>query len=225
MGSIPEFYRTRHAGWQPSIGPYDSWPVWSRRVFDTLSSKQLAGRDILDVGAGTGQVIIALSKEGAQASAIDLSEDSIHWLRENGVDARRTEIGAEPFPFPDGSFDFLVCTETIEHVFDCEALLREAIRVLRPGGELHLTTHNSFNAAMRFRYALGRLPSPSFDILHETKAEHIRLFNEAALKGLFARVGFQEVFAYSFFSLKRFSVRMPFLRNLLAIHHYFICRK
>ena len=43
-------------------------------------------------------------------------------------------------PFDDGSFDLVLCAETIEHVRDVQLLLSEIRRVLRPGGTLALTT-------------------------------------------------------------------------------------
>lgn len=43
------------------------------------------------------------------------------------------------FPFPDGSFDSVLCNQVLEHVFNPDFFLREIVRVLKPGGRLLLT--------------------------------------------------------------------------------------
>jgi SAM-dependent methyltransferase len=48
-----------------------------------------------------------------------------------------------PIPFPDHSFDFVVCFETVEHIEDDGKFMREIRRVLRPAGQLLLSTPNA----------------------------------------------------------------------------------
>ncbi len=58
-------------------------------------------------------------------------------------------------PFPDGSFDVVLCVEGIEHVVDRHKTLRELRRVLRPGGRLLITTPNLLSIRARLAYALA----------------------------------------------------------------------
>ena len=61
-------------------------------------------------------------------------------------------IDRDPLPYADAAFDIVTCSEVIEHLENFRALLREAHRVLRPGGTLVLTTPNVLNAWSRLRY-------------------------------------------------------------------------
>ena len=45
----------------------------------------------------------------------------------------------QPLPFADASFDAVICLNTLEHIYDCPAVLAELLRVVRPGGAVHVT--------------------------------------------------------------------------------------
>ena len=98
-----------------------------------------AGGRVLDVGCGVGRLLLRLQGRGCQVFGIDI-------LRRDLVSARR-HLAADPaaslllgdggrIPFADASFDFVVCTETLEHAADSRLMLRELTRVLKPGGRL-----------------------------------------------------------------------------------------
>ena len=59
-----------------------------------------------------------------------------------------------PLPFPDASFDVVLCVEGIEHVVDRHKTLRELRRVLKPGGRLLITTPNLLSLRARVAFAL-----------------------------------------------------------------------
>ena len=58
------------------------------------------------------------------------------------------EVDACDLPYPNGSFDVLICRELIEHVLDDEKLLNEAWRVLAEGGYMLITTPNAFGSTV-----------------------------------------------------------------------------
>jgi SAM-dependent methyltransferase len=99
-----------------------------------------AGRTI-DIGAGTG-ANAALYPEAV--TDLVLAEPDPHMLKQlraKEVEARIVEAGAEALPFEDDSFDTAVFTLVLCTVPEPAAALREAARVLRPGGRLLFVEH------------------------------------------------------------------------------------
>lgn len=118
------------------------WFVARRRIFLTVLDKYFKqngagpGR-ILDIGCGTGTMLTYLSRYG-EAEGIDVEEDAIRYCQARGL-THVSQAGADRLPFADGTFALVTALDVIEHVDDDRAAFREALRVLRPGGELLLT--------------------------------------------------------------------------------------
>lgn len=119
----------------------------ARAAFDALEQKGVAIRSVrvLDMGAGLGQTSVEARLRGADVVAIEPGPD---WCRV--VSARMAEVGGrdvlvadgEQMPFRDESFDVVMSVAVLEHVKRPAVYLREAFRVLRPGGHLFLTCEN-----------------------------------------------------------------------------------
>jgi SAM-dependent methyltransferase len=90
----------------------------------------------LDVGCGA-QPYRGLFGAGAIYQGIDIAEAKANF----GYDVPDTTyFEGDVWPIADGSVDFILCTETLEHVPDPRKILSEAARCLRPGGQILLTT-------------------------------------------------------------------------------------
>jgi SAM-dependent methyltransferase len=124
--------------------------------------------DVVEFGAAPGDQIAALAQAGYRSVAVDIGVASDEWadgehgrmgrlLEDAGVNLVVWNLEDAPYPLPDESFDAVVMTEVYEHLRDYPIRsLREARRVLRPGGMLYFTTPNAASLMNRVRLAAGR---------------------------------------------------------------------
>jgi SAM-dependent methyltransferase len=91
--------------------------------------------DLLDVGCGE-MPFRSLLPQGVRYIGIDVPQ-AVDFSMAGSADIR--EFDGRDIPFPDCSFDHILCTEVLEHAEDPHALIAEMHRVLRPGGILLAT--------------------------------------------------------------------------------------
>jgi SAM-dependent methyltransferase len=107
------------------------------------AEQRTRGGDVLEVGCGAGQGLGYLARSARSIVGADVSEPLLAAARSHygsRVDLRC--FHAEAIPFPDASFDSVLMFEAIYYLGDVTRFLREARRVLRPGGVLLLVTAN-----------------------------------------------------------------------------------
>jgi SAM-dependent methyltransferase len=109
------------------------------------SDLTLAGKDVLDVGAGTGFDSRRFVRAGARVTAFDYSPVLAHEGLHNVPEARWF-CGTMPvLPFAERSFDVVVVNAALHHMKDVSGSIEEMLRVVRPGGHI-LTLCDSFRA-------------------------------------------------------------------------------
>jgi len=166
-----------------------SWGDLGRWIF-TL--QQIAFRPekltVLDIGAAPGYLTTLVRHLfGYEVCGLDSSHliyqaghdfrDYVSRMRGAGVIIRDCDVGKDRFPFPDESFDIVLCTEVIEHIRNPKWALAEALRVLRKGGTLVLSTPNFARASNRMKRFIGM--RASFHGVREyTPQEIVRLVEE-----------------------------------------------
>jgi SAM-dependent methyltransferase len=88
-----------------------------------------SGRQLLDVGCGTGAHDLVYAEHGWTVTGVDISEDQLRLARERGIQVVHADAVA--MPFDDASFDAAVATWLHTDVGDFAAVLREIARLLR----------------------------------------------------------------------------------------------
>lgn len=101
-----------------------------------------AGKNILDVGAGTGRLTVELSRAGGILTALDVSEEMLKILARKDKKVELAVGDAESLPFADNSFDWVVAAFLVVHLKDPVKFFDEAYRVLKDGGRLLVTNIN-----------------------------------------------------------------------------------
>ena len=100
--------------------------------------------EVLEVGVGTG-LNLPFYPAGIKLTGVDLSPVMLAGARtraeELGHEVVLREADAESLPFPDASFDTVVCTLSLCAIPNDRAAIAEMSRVLRPGGRLLLLDH------------------------------------------------------------------------------------
>lgn len=110
------------------------------------------GAKVLDAPCGDGEVSLALAKLGFEVSAVDMVDELLPEARAALGGRFRVADMTRSLPWPDASFDLILCVEGIEHLEDAFAFLREMHRLLKPGGILLVSTPNIISLRSRMRF-------------------------------------------------------------------------
>ncbi len=130
-----------------------------REYFDLLDPETLGGAVILDVGCGSGRWTRRLAKDAAWVEAVDPSPSVFHaaWVHRDQPNVRWTRASVETLPFPDETFDLVVCLGVLHHLLDPEDALRGVVRKVKPGGRLLLYVYYALENRGRLYRAIFRV--------------------------------------------------------------------
>ena len=121
---------------------------------------ELEGKDVLEIGCGTGVHTRLLAEAGAHVTAVDLTPTAVELttrrLAEAGLVANVLEADAESLRLADASFDFVWSWGVIHHSSDTDRVLAEIARVLRPGGRLAFMVYHRTSLTYWLNYVLYR---------------------------------------------------------------------
>ena len=148
------------------------WHVAKRKLVQQLVETYAPDGYCLDVGCGGGATV-ALVGETVPAFGVDLSMDALDHAVSRGLRGLVRAEGAG-LPFADGSFSLALALDVIEHHPQPEEMLREMLRVLRPGGVAVVTV-------------------PAFEWMwshHDHVLGHYRRYTAPRLRAEAARAGF-----------------------------------
>jgi phosphatidylethanolamine/phosphatidyl-N-methylethanolamine N-methyltransferase len=154
------------------VGSYDGWapiydvvfgPVFrAGRRAAIMAAERIGGR-ILEVGVGTGISLPAYAA-GNAVVGIDISLPMLRRAQHRARALRLAHVhglavgDAEHLSFPDASFDVVVAQYVVTAVPHPEAALDEFARVVRPGGEIIITTRIGAEHGLRGAIEAGLMP-------------------------------------------------------------------
>jgi ubiquinone/menaquinone biosynthesis C-methylase UbiE len=151
--------------WEREAPRYDRMIVLWEKILFGEGRRWVCSRaqgEVLEVAIGTGRNL-AFYPEGVRLTGIDLSPAMLDLARERarelGMEVDLREGDAQDLPFPDESFDTVVCTLSLCNIPDDRKAVTEMKRVLRPGGRLLLLDH------VRAASGLGRAVQRALEVV------------------------------------------------------------
>lgn len=162
------------------------WRLYHGPIIESLQRAVDAspGPEILNLGSGPFlELPLIQNREGRNFTACDIDERAMAEAKKRfGAELKGTDIivPGEPLPYPDERFDLVTSMDVIEHIVDPVPWVREALRVLRPGGKLFLTTPNYASVSLNVLEAtalelVARFQGFSRRDIHPTKMTPSRL--------------------------------------------------
>jgi 2-polyprenyl-3-methyl-5-hydroxy-6-metoxy-1,4-benzoquinol methylase len=149
---------------------------------------------VLDIGCGIGNHTLLLGKACGHITGIDTNPDFIaeaRWFsRQLGgrVNADFDHRPLEEIAYPDNTFDYVFSICVLEHIPDHESILREALRILKPGGRMIFSVDS-----------LEAIDDPELIEIHR-QAHHVqKYYRTEELKSLLEDTGFRDVDVYPIF--------------------------
>lgn len=152
------------------------------------------GQRVLELGSGLGGNLQVLAP-GNQVQGVEALPAAVEAARAQGLPTRLADLEQGPIDEPDGSWDWVLMLDVLEHLVRPERVLAEARRVLAPGGYIVVNVPNGFDWRSRWRMLCGA----GIDSARHFPAEpvwrypHLRFFRHADLLALLKATGFEPV--------------------------------
>ncbi len=137
--------------WSKVAPQYDDWVseayMEQYKAFKAEMSNVVDENDlVLDIATGTGNIALHIAPKVSAVTGIDISEDKIAvaeaQLETSGLQNVTFLVeDAYKLPFADGTFDKVVCVNALQTMADPQRAIKEAVRVLRKGGEFISVTY------------------------------------------------------------------------------------
>ena len=174
----------RHAQARYELEPY---------IADFAQFAKSRGQKVLEIGVGMGADYLEWLKAGANAAGIDMSAESIERARRRcesaGFVPDLRVADAEHLPFADEAFDVVYSYGVMHHSPDTERCIREALRVLKPGGEARIMVyhHASLTGLMLWlRYGALRGKSIRQTVYEHLESPGTKTYTKAEIPSLMA---------------------------------------
>jgi len=131
--------------WLPSGGMFSSLRGISKFRLALINNwiPEIAELDVVDLGCGGGLLSAPLSRAGSRVTGVDISAGSLaQALNHSDPTARYIQSDIRKVPLPNEHADVVILADVLDHIPNYEVVLREAARLLRPGGRVFINTIN-----------------------------------------------------------------------------------
>lgn len=171
-----------------------------RHMIAYHQAAEVISGQVLEVGSGEGYGMELLAPKATKYMAIDKYPTAINTELPDSKKITFQQINVPPFDgIEDNSFDFIVSFQVIEHIKDDEFFCRELFRVLKPGGQLILTTPNIKMSLTRNPWHVREYTPLQ---LHQLL---MKVFQEVEMKGVFGNEKVMEYYEANKKSVKKFT--------------------
>lgn len=181
----------RSSGYDPS-----EQVIYNRCLFAYKAASEYVKGNIIELGSGEGYGIKMLAPLAEKYLAVDKFDTDT-----SGYD--NVEFRKQLLPslagISDNSFDFAVTFQVIEHIQDDDAFIKEIFRVLKPGGQLLLTTPNRPMSLTRNPWHIREYTDPELTALVK------KYFTTVKVKGVFGSPVVMQYHEQNKASVKRFT--------------------
>ena len=185
----PDFFDSSQNAMNPVTAYYHRSRYLKIRRFIGASFRE--GQEILDIGSGSA----SWNTGRLPVTGLDQNEAMLEYGKGKGYlrDSITWDLGKVPLPVPDGSFDYIVISEVLEHLDEPQAIIRESFRILRRGGLLIATVpldtpFSAWNVLFSLNcFLLGDLLGNEY---YRNRCGHVQHFSARSISALMENEGF-----------------------------------
>jgi SAM-dependent methyltransferase len=140
---------------------------------------------VLDLGSATGGNTIHISSMGHEVLSAEYSRIGVQIQRNKGIPVIKAD--ARNLPFPESTFDIVICLDVLEHIVEHDLVAAEIFRVLKPGG----------------KFLISVPEDPKLWSAHDIAANHVRRYSKASLFEVIQSSGLKSLNTWSTLFLLR----------------------